>query len=55
MNSMEQILNENQQLKLKNKLYEISTKIEYEKILKLKDEIIYLENLIKKVYSANLN
>jgi hypothetical protein len=55
MNSMEQILNENQQLKLKIKLYEISTKIDYEKILKLKDEIIYLENLIKKVCSANLN
>ena len=31
MNSIEQILNENQQLKLKIKLYEISTKIDYEK------------------------
>ena len=55
MNSMEQILNEKKKLKLKIKLYEISTKIDYEKFLKLKDEIIYLENLIKKVYSANLN
>ena len=55
MNSMEQVLNENQQLKLKIKLYEISTKLDYEKNLKLKDIIIYLENLIKMINSTNLN
>ena len=41
---MEQVLNENQQLKLKIKLYEISTKLDYEKNLKLKDEINFLKS-----------
>ena len=42
-NSTLQIIKENEELKKKLKLYEISTKLDYEKIQKLKDEIIYLK------------
>ena len=42
-NSTLQLIKEIEDLKKKLKLYEISTKLDYEKILKLKDEIIYLK------------
>ena len=42
MNNL-QIIKENEDLKKKLKLYEISTKLDYEKIEKLKDEIIFLK------------
>ena len=42
-NSTLQVIKENEELKRKLKLYEISTKLDYEKIQKLKDEITYLK------------
>ena len=42
MNNLE-LIKEIEDLKKKIKLYEISTKLDYEKILRLKDEIIYLK------------
>ena len=42
MNNL-QLIKENDDLKKKLKLYEISTKLDYEKIEKLKDEIIFLK------------
>ena len=42
MNNL-QLIKENEDLKKKIKLYEISTKLDYEKIEKLKDEIIFLK------------
>ena len=42
MNNL-QLLKEIEELKKKIKLYEISTKLDYEKIQWLKDEIIYLK------------
>ena len=42
MNNLE-LIKENEELKKKIKLYEISTKLDYEKIQWLKDEIIYLK------------
>ena len=42
MNNLEPI-KEIEELKKKIKLYEISTKLDYEKIQWLKDEIIYLK------------
>ena len=42
MNNLE-LIKEIEELKKKIKLYEISTKLDYEKIQSLKDEIIYLE------------
>jgi hypothetical protein len=42
MNNL-QLIKENEDLKKKLKLYEISTKLDYEKIEKLKDEIIFLK------------
>ena len=42
MNNL-QLIKENEDLKKKLKLYEISTKLDYEKIQKLKDEIIFLK------------
>ena len=38
-----QLIKEIEDLKKKKKLYEISTKLDYEKIQLLKDEIIYLK------------
>ena len=38
-----QLIKEIEELKKKIKLYEISTKLDYEKIQWLKDEIIYLK------------
>ena len=38
-----QLIKEIEDLKKKIKLYEISTKLDYEKIQLLKDEIIYLK------------
>ena len=46
-NSTLQIIKENEELKRKIKLYEISTKIDYEKIERLKDEIIYLKSKMR--------
>jgi hypothetical protein len=46
-NSTLQIIKENEELKRKLKLYEISTKLDYEKIQKLKDEIIYLKSKMR--------
>ena len=46
-NSTLQIIKENEELKKKLKLYEISTKLDYEKIQKLKDEIIYLKSKMR--------
>ena len=42
-NSTLQLFKEIEELKKKIKLYEISTKLDYEKIQWLKDEIIYLK------------
>ena len=42
MNNLE-LVKEIEELKKKIKLYEISTKLDYEKIQWLKDEIIYLK------------
>jgi hypothetical protein len=42
MNNLE-LIKEIEELKKKIKLYEISTKLDYEKIQLLKDEIIYLK------------
>ena len=42
MNNLE-LIKEIEDLKKKIKLYEISTKLDYEKIQWLKDEIIYLK------------
>ena len=42
MNNLE-LIKEIEKLKKKIKLYEISTKLDYEKIQWLKDEIIYLK------------
>ena len=42
MNNL-QLIKENEDLKKKLKLYEISTKLDYEKIQKLKDEIIFIK------------
>ena len=42
MNNLE-LIREIEELKKKIKLYEISTKLDYEKIQWLKDEIIYLK------------
>ena len=42
MNNL-QLIKEIEELKKKIKLYEISTKLDYEKIQWLKDEIIYLK------------
>ena len=42
MNNL-QLIKENEDLKKKLKLYEISTKLDYEKIQKLTDEIIFLK------------
>jgi|DEB19_MinimDraft_2_1074335.scaffolds.fasta_scaffold57346_1 hypothetical protein len=42
MNNLE-LIKEIEELKKKIKLYEISTKLDYEKIQWLKDEIIYLK------------
>ena len=42
MNNL-QLIKENEDLKKKLKLYEISTKLDYEKIQKLKDGIIFLK------------
>jgi len=42
MNNLE-LIKEIEELKKKLKLYEISTKLDYEKIQWLKDEIIYLK------------
>ena len=42
MNNL-QLIKENEDLKKKLKLYEISTKLDYEKIQKLKDEILFLK------------
>ena len=42
MNNL-QLIKENEDLKKKLKLYEISTKLDYEKIQQLKDEIIFLK------------
>ena len=42
MNNL-QLIKENEDLKEKLKLYDISTKLDYEKIEKLKDEIIFLK------------
>ena len=42
MNNLE-LIKEIKKLKKKIKLYEISTKLDYEKIQWLKDEIIYLK------------
>ena len=38
-----QLIKENEELKKKLKLYEISRKLDYEKIQNLKDEIIFLK------------
>ena len=46
-NSTLQIIKENEELKRKIKLYEISTKINYEKIERLKDEIIFLKSKMR--------
>ena len=46
-NSTLQIIKENEELKRKLKLYEISTKIDYEKIERLKDEIIFLKSKMR--------
>ena len=46
-NSTLQIIKENEELKRKIKLYEISTKIDYEKIERLKDEIIFLKSKMR--------
>ena len=46
-NSTLQIIKENEELKRKIKLYEISTKIDYEKIDRLKDEIIFLKSKMR--------
>ena len=43
MNSTIHLIKEIEDLKKKIKLYEISTKLDYEKIQWLKDEIIYLK------------
>ena len=43
MNSTINLIKEIKDLKKKIKLYEISTKLDYEKIQLLKDEIIYLK------------
>ena len=43
MNSTINLIKEIEDLKKKLKLYEISTKLDYEKIQWLKDEIIYLK------------
>ena len=43
MNSTINLIEEIEDLKKKIKLYEISTKLDYEKIQLLKDEIIYLK------------
>ena len=43
MNNL-QLIKEIEELKKKIKLYEISTKLDYEKIQWLKDEIIYLKS-----------
>jgi len=43
MNSTINLIKEIEDLKKKIKLYEISTKLDYEKIQLLKDEIIYLK------------
>ena len=45
MNNLE-LIKEIEELKKKIKLYEISTKLDYEKIQWLKDEIIYLNTLM---------
>ena len=42
MNNL-QLIKENEELQKKLKLYEISTKLNNEKIQKLKDEIIFLK------------
>ena len=42
MNNLE-LIKEIEELKKKIKLYEISTKLDYEKIQWLKDEIVYLK------------
>ena len=42
MNNL-QLIKENEDLKKKLKLYEISTKLDYEQIQQLKDEIIFLK------------
>ena len=46
-NSTLQIIKENEELKRKIKLYEISTKIDYEKIERLKDEIVFLKSKMR--------
>ena len=52
-NSTLQIIKENEELKRKLKLYEISTKIDYEKIERLKDEIIFLKSKMR--FEPNTN
>ena len=42
MNNL-QLIKENEELKEKIKLYEICTKLDYEKIQQFKDEIIYIK------------
>ena len=52
-NSTLQIIKKNEELKRKIKLYEISTKIDYEKIERLKDEIIFLKSKMR--FEPNTN
>ena len=54
-NSTLQIIKENEELKRKLKLYEISTKIDYEKIERLKDEIIFLKSKMRLEPNTNKN
>ena len=54
-NSTLQIIKENEELKRKRKLYEISTKIDYEKIERLKDEIIFLKSKMRLEPNTNKN
>ena len=46
MNSNIDLIKENLELKKKIKLYEVSTKLDYQKILLLKEEINNLQSLI---------
>ena len=48
---MNNIIIENEKLKLKIKLYEISTKIDLNKIENLKDQIIILKKKLKIFYN----
>lgn len=48
-NSTLHLVKEIEELKKKIKLYEISTKLDYEKIILLKEEVNHLQNIISSI------